>query len=399
MIEKLDLAGYFLIVWDIVQFCEREKILVQGRGSAANSAVCYALVDHRGRSGEDGAALRALPVRGARRVAGHRPRPPFRRPARESHPARLREVRRARRGHDGERHHLSRPLRGARGRQGPRLLARAGGQAVASSSGAGTSARSASRSRSSRSELRAAGFDPRRPARAALHAPVPRRSRTCRATSASTPGGMVIAAGRLDEVVPARAGVDARPRRRAVGQGRLRRPRDRQGRPPRPRDARRARGSDPDHPDAREDRSRPRPSARRTTRPSTGCSTRPTRSGCSRSRAARRWRRCRATRRSVSTTSSCRWRSSGRDRSSAAWSARSSTGAQGQAPVEYPHPCLEPILKRTLGVPLFQEQLLRIAMVAAGFTGGEAEELRRAMGFKRSMERMDVDRGEAARRA
>ncbi|MCA1583065.1 MAG: error-prone DNA polymerase [Acidobacteria bacterium] len=62
---------------------------------------------------------------------------------------------------------------------------------------------------------------------------------------------------------------------------------------------------------------------------------------------------------------------------------------QGKAPVEYPHPCLEPILKRTLGVPLFQEQLLRIAMVAAGFTGGEAEELRRAMGFKRSMEKME----------
>jgi len=61
---------------------------------------------------------------------------------------------------------------------------------------------------------------------------------------------------------------------------------------------------------------------------------------------------------------------------------------QGKAPVEYAHPCLEPILKRTLGVPLFQEQLLKIAMVAANFTGGEAEELRRAMGFKRSMERM-----------
>ncbi len=61
---------------------------------------------------------------------------------------------------------------------------------------------------------------------------------------------------------------------------------------------------------------------------------------------------------------------------------------QGKVAVEYPHPCLEPILKRTLGVPLFQEQLLRIAMVAANFTGGEAEELRRAMGFKRSMERM-----------
>jgi error-prone DNA polymerase len=66
---------------------------------------------------------------------------------------------------------------------------------------------------------------------------------------------------------------------------------------------------------------------------------------------------------------------------------------QGKAKVEYPHPCLEPILKRTLGVPLFQEQLLRIAMVAAGFTGGEAEELRRAMGFKRSIERMlDIEK-------
>jgi error-prone DNA polymerase len=62
----------------------------------------------------------------------------------------------------------------------------------------------------------------------------------------------------------------------------------------------------------------------------------------------------------------------------------------GRLPVEYPHPSLEPILKRTLGVPLFQEQLLRMAMVAANFTGGEAEELRRAMGFKRSVERMGV---------
>ena len=61
----------------------------------------------------------------------------------------------------------------------------------------------------------------------------------------------------------------------------------------------------------------------------------------------------------------------------------------GQEPVHYPHPSLEPILERTLGVPLFQEQLLRIAMTAGGFTPGEAEELRRAMGFKRSVERME----------
>jgi error-prone DNA polymerase len=61
---------------------------------------------------------------------------------------------------------------------------------------------------------------------------------------------------------------------------------------------------------------------------------------------------------------------------------------QGRAKVTYAHPSLEPVLERTLGVPLFQEQLLRMAMVVANFTGGEAEELRRAMGFKRSQQRM-----------
>ncbi len=61
---------------------------------------------------------------------------------------------------------------------------------------------------------------------------------------------------------------------------------------------------------------------------------------------------------------------------------------QGREPATCLHPSLEPVLERTLGVPLFQEQLLRMAMIAAGFTGGEAEELRRAMGFKRSEKRM-----------
>src|ERR1700761_8562936 len=61
---------------------------------------------------------------------------------------------------------------------------------------------------------------------------------------------------------------------------------------------------------------------------------------------------------------------------------------QGQEEITYPHPLLEPVLKRTLGVPLFQEQLLRMAMVVASFTGSEAEELRRAVGMRRSMQRM-----------
>ena len=54
-------------------------------------------------------------------------------------------------------------------------------------------------------------------------------------------------------------------------------------------------------------------------------------------------------------------------------------------PVVYAHPSLEPILCRTLGVPLFQEQLLRMAMAVADFTGGEAEDLRRAMVHYRAL--------------
>jgi error-prone DNA polymerase len=61
---------------------------------------------------------------------------------------------------------------------------------------------------------------------------------------------------------------------------------------------------------------------------------------------------------------------------------------QKREEVTYPHPSLEPVLKRTLGVPLFQEQLLRIAMTVANFSGAEAEELRRAVGMRRSWERM-----------
>jgi len=62
---------------------------------------------------------------------------------------------------------------------------------------------------------------------------------------------------------------------------------------------------------------------------------------------------------------------------------------QKKEKVTYPHPSLEPVLKRTLGVPLFQEQLLRMAMTVADFSGAEAEELRRAVGMRRSWQRME----------
>jgi error-prone DNA polymerase len=63
---------------------------------------------------------------------------------------------------------------------------------------------------------------------------------------------------------------------------------------------------------------------------------------------------------------------------------------EGVEEVDYIHPLLEDVLRRTLGVPLFQEQLLKISMVMADFSGSEAEELRRALSFHRSHEKMDA---------
>ncbi len=62
----------------------------------------------------------------------------------------------------------------------------------------------------------------------------------------------------------------------------------------------------------------------------------------------------------------------------------------GEEPVTYPHPVLESALQRTLGVPLFQEQLMEIAIAAADFNPTEADQLRRAMGSKRGAERIDA---------
>ncbi len=60
----------------------------------------------------------------------------------------------------------------------------------------------------------------------------------------------------------------------------------------------------------------------------------------------------------------------------------------GEEPVSYLHPALEPVLARTLGVPLFQEQGMKVAIAAAGFTPGQADRLRRAMGFRRERPEM-----------
>lgn len=62
----------------------------------------------------------------------------------------------------------------------------------------------------------------------------------------------------------------------------------------------------------------------------------------------------------------------------------------GEEEITYPHPALKPILERTMGVPLFQEQGMQVAIAAAGFTATQADQLRRAMSHKRSYERMEV---------
>src|SRR5690606_34566662 len=63
---------------------------------------------------------------------------------------------------------------------------------------------------------------------------------------------------------------------------------------------------------------------------------------------------------------------------------------RGEEPVSYPHPSLEKILKKTLGVPIFQEQVMKLAIEAAGYTPGEADQLRRDIAAWRSRGRIDV---------
>jgi error-prone DNA polymerase len=63
---------------------------------------------------------------------------------------------------------------------------------------------------------------------------------------------------------------------------------------------------------------------------------------------------------------------------------------QGLEEITYPHPCLEPVLKKTLGVPLFQEQGMKLAIAAAGFSPSKADLLRKAMGSKRSRKQMEA---------
>ena len=192
------LAGYFLIVWDIVQFCRENRIMAAGPRLGGQQRGLLRARNHRGRRGQDGTAVRALPFRGARRMARHRSRPAQRRPAREGHPVRLSALRRTRRRDDRERHHLSHAQRRARGRQGARLFR------PSRSTGSRASTRSMSSATtmtiSSRCCARAASM-PTAP-RITMMVDLVRRIQSVPRHLGQHSGGMVIAAQPLDEIVP-----------------------------------------------------------------------------------------------------------------------------------------------------------------------------------------------------
>ena len=239
LIEQLGFPGYFLVVWDIVDFCRRSNIYCQGRGSAANSAVCYAL----GITNADAVKLGLLFERflspGARRAARHRHRHRVGPPG-GGDPVRLRQARPPPRRPGRQRHHLPRQVVDPRRRQGARLRAGPAGRLVeagrrlgrrrrhrpAAGAGAGRSPPTCSRWPPSSST---------RPRHLGIHS-----------------GGMVICDRPIVEVCPVEwarlTGATSKsktltrhradPHGAPVGQGRLRRHRAGEVRPARPRDAR-----------------------------------------------------------------------------------------------------------------------------------------------------------------
>ena len=387
LIEKLDLAGYFLIVWDIVRFCLENGILAQGRGSAANSAVCYALSI----TAVDPVKMELLFERFLSEERGEWPDIDLDLPSGDQREKVLQYVYK-RYGERGAA--MTANVITYRDRSATREVAKAFGfsadqvDRLAKQLAGWTWDLSHGEEKSFQNELRAAGFDPDE-TRMRHFAVLWERIHNFPRHLGQHSGGMVIAAGRLDEVVPLEPA--AMPGRVVVqwdkddcadlgiikvdllGLGMLSAleemvptvrtresvPIDLAHLPPDdPAVYKMLREADTVGVFQVESRAQmsalPRNAPRKfydlviqvgIIRPG------PIAGGMANPYFERR---------------------------------------AGRQPVTYYHPSLEPILARTLGVPIFQEQLLRLAMVAAGFTGGEAEELRRAMGFKRSAERMQA---------
>jgi error-prone DNA polymerase len=385
MIEKLDLAGYFLIVWDIVQFCRREKILVQGRGSAANSAVCYAL----GITAVDPVKMDLLFERFLSEQRGEWPDIDLDLPSGDQ---RERVIQHVYQTYGAQGAAMTANVITYRDRSAAREVAKALGfsleqaDKLSKSLGVWHFGEIRERLETMGEQLSLAGFDPA-DERVRHFMRLQMQIQNLPRHLGQHSGGMVMARGRLDEVVPLEPA--SMPGRVVIqwdkedcadlgiikvdllGLGMLAALEEAIPL------IKRCEGIDVDLAHLPENdplvykmlceadtigmfqvESRAQMSSLPRNKPETFYDIvvqvaiirpGPIVGGMIKPFFDRR---------------------------------------QKKVPVEYPHPCLEPILKRTLGVPLFQEQLLRMAMVAANFTGGEAEELRRAMGFKRSMERM-----------
>jgi error-prone DNA polymerase len=385
LIEKLDLAGYFLIVWDIVNFCKRENILVQGRGSAANSAVCYALSI----TAVDPVKMELLFERFLSEERGEWPDIDLDLPSGDPREKVIQHVYKTY-GPAGAA--MTANVITYRDRSASREMAKALGfspeqvDTIAKRLGKWSFGEYKDGAADLSAELAAAGFDPAHP-RVAHFGKLFMRVQNLPRHLGQHSGGMVVAMGKLSEVVPLEpAAMEGRVviqwdkddcadlgivKVDLLGLGML-------GAIEKMLPAiRKHEGVDVDlaHLPAGD----ARVYAMLQTADTIGL---------------------------FQVESRAQMASLPRHAPKIFYDIVVQVAIirpgpivggmvhpffdrrQNKAPVEYPHPCLEPILKRTLGVPLFQEQLLKIAMVAAGFTGGEAEELRRAMGFKRSQERM-----------
>jgi error-prone DNA polymerase len=394
LVEKLDLAGYFLIVWDIVEFCRRERILCQGRGSAANSAVCYAL----GITAVDPVKMELLFERFLSEERGEWPDIDLDLPSGDQREKVIQYVYRkygtaTEGGGQAVAAAMTANVITYRDRSAARETAKALGfsaeqiDKIAKQLGSWRYDLERGDPKSFETEMRAGGFDPDN-RRVRLFGELWRRIQNLPRHLGQHSGGMVIAAGRLDEVVPLEPA--AMPGRVVVqwdkddcadlgiikidllGLGML---------------------------NAIEQvipivRTRERVNLDLAHLPADD----PTVYAMLRAADTVGVFQVESRAQMASLPRNAPTRFYDLVIQVAIIRPGPITGGmvhpfferrRGREKVTYFHPCLEPILARTLGVPIFQEQLLRMAMAVSGFTGGEAEELRRAMGFKRSVERME----------
>ncbi len=385
MIEKLDLAGYFLIVWDIVRFCLAENILAQGRGSAANSAVCYALSI----TAVDPVRMDLLFERFLSEERGEWPDIDLDLPSGAQREKVIQYVYRRYGPHGAA---MTANVITYRDRSAARETAKVLGYSpdqvdkLAKQLGRWSYDRSRGDQKSFDAELTAAGFDPTEPRLQRFTEMFEKIQHLPRHLGQHS-GGMVIAAGRLDEVVPLEPA--SMPGRTVIqwdkddcadlgivkvdllGLGMLAALEEA---------VPTIRTYEKKHIDlAHLPADDPKVYRMLRAADTVGVfqvESRAQMSALPRNRPEKFYDL-------VIQVAIIRPGPIAGNLANPYFERR-----LGREKVTYPHPSLEPILKRTLGIPIFQEQLLRIAMVAAGFTGGEAEELRRAMGFKRSVDRM-----------